>query len=99
MKSRLTSLIFLGIVAILILALSACGETEVVYPEQVDWQTAVEILNEGQVAEVMQSHNLQVVLTLDNGRQIKTIEPEIDAIFREVERCGRVCDDIILATE
>ena len=65
----------------------------------VDWQTAVEIINAGQVTEVFQTHNLQVTLTLADGSQIKTIEPSIDAIFREIELCGDICNNIVLITE
>ena len=64
-----------------------------------NWQTAVEILNTGQVTEAYQTHNLQVTLTLVDGRQIKTVEPSIDEIFREIEICGDICSNIILITE
>ena len=64
-----------------------------------NWQTAVEILNTGQVTEAYQTHSLQVTLTLADGRQIKTVEPSIDEIFREVELCGDSCRNIILVTE
>ena len=64
-----------------------------------NWQTAVEILNTGQVTEAYQTHNLQVTLTLADGRQIKTVEPSLDEIFREVELCGDSCSNIIMVTE
>ncbi len=67
--------------------------------EEADWKTAVEILNTGRVTEVMQSHTLEVILTVENGSQIKTIEPAIDDIFREVELCGKICQGIVLITE
>jgi hypothetical protein len=70
-----------------------------VWPDEVDWETAVEILNTGQVAEVVQYHNREVTLTLDDGSQIKTIEPAIDIIFQEIELCGRVCSETVLITE
>jgi len=69
------------------------------YPAEVPWETAVEILNTGQVDSIFQTHNLDVSLVLIDGTTIKTVEPEIDAIFREVERCGRPCSNIMLATE
>ena len=68
-------------------------------PAEVDWETAVDILNTGQVAMVAQFHNLEVILTLKNGSEVRTVEPVIDAIFEEVEKCGTPCGDILLATE
>jgi hypothetical protein len=65
----------------------------------VDWKTAIEILNAGQVTEVVQSHNLEVTLTLEDGSQIKTVEPSIDDIFREIELCESICSEIVLITE
>ncbi len=66
---------------------------------EVDWQTVVEILNTGQVTEVFQTHSLHVTLTLADGSEIKTVEPSIDEIFREIELCGDICSNIILVTE
>ena len=75
------------------------GEIPSAVPGEVDWETAVDILHTGQVAMVTQLHNLEVTLTLKNGAEVRTIEPEIDAIFEEVEKCGRPCSDIVLVTE
>ena len=69
------------------------------WPDVVDWPTAIEILNSGQVTEVIQLLNLEVKLTLEEGIQIKTIEPVIDEIFIEIELCGDLCSDILLITE
>jgi uncharacterized protein YpmB len=69
------------------------------WPEEVDWKTTIEILNTGQVTEVVQSHNLDVTLTLEDDSQIKTIEPLLDDIFRQIELCGSVCREILLITE
>lgn len=69
------------------------------YPEQVSWELAIEILNSGKVEGVFQLHNLEVTLVLLDGSSTKTIEPTIDAIFDEVEKCGQTCDNIMLATE
>jgi hypothetical protein len=59
----------------------------------------VEILNTGEVEMVAQLHSLEVILTLKNGTEIRTVEPIIDAIFEEVEKCGQPCSQILLATE
>ncbi|MBN1451788.1 MAG: hypothetical protein JW963_12295 [Anaerolineales bacterium] len=69
------------------------------WPAEISWETAILILNTGRVIEVVQSHNLDITLTLADGNQIKTIEPALDDIFREVERCGYICSAISLITE
>ena len=69
------------------------------WPDEVDWPTAINILHSGQVTEVIQSHNLEVKLNLEEDIQIKTIEPVIDEIFIEIELCGDICSDILLITE
>jgi hypothetical protein len=48
---------------------------------------------------VAQAHSLEVTLTLKDGRQLITTEPEIDAVFRVIEQCGERCADIQIATE
>ena len=73
--------------------------TSTPYPEEVPWELAVDILNRGEVDTVNQLHNLTVTLLLNDGTEIKTIEPVIDAIFEEVDKCGQPCDNIALATE
>jgi hypothetical protein len=85
-----------------VLLVSGCGGTQIEptpYPGQVDWETAVEILHRGEVEMAAQFHSLEVILTLKEGTEIRTVEPTIDAVFREVEKCGRPCNKIILATE
>ena len=87
------------IIAILV---SACGGAQAEptpYPSEVDWETAIEILNTGDVEMVAQLHSLEVILTLMDGTEIHTVEPTIDAIFQEVEKCGQPCSQILLATE
>lgn len=101
MKIRTLPLVaLLGL--LLALILSSCAglqDPSPAYPSEVDWETAVEILNSGDVEMVAQLHSLDVYLTLKDGTEIHTVEPTIDAIFREVDQCGRPCAKIILATE
>ena len=47
----------------------------------------------------VQLHSLEVILTLKDGTEIRTVEPTIDAIFEEVEKCGQPYSRIDLATE
>jgi PBP1b-binding outer membrane lipoprotein LpoB len=84
------------------LFLTSCAGAQVEptpYPSEVDWETAIEILNSGDVEMVAQLHSLDVYLTLTDGTEIHTVEPSIDAIFQEVEQCGQPCREIVLATE
>ncbi|MCB8926789.1 MAG: META domain-containing protein [Ardenticatenaceae bacterium] len=67
--------------------------------EIVDWETAVSLLNSGEVIEIFQTHSLDVTLTLVDGRLVKTVEPAIDDIFTAIEACGEPCSDILMATE
>ena len=103
-KFTYTLLILFGAVALaayllLINSSQSSPNPSTQWPAEVDWPTAIEILNSGQVAQVMQAHNLEVSLTLEDGSQIQTIEPAIDEIFKEIERCGEVCAQILLITE
>jgi hypothetical protein len=101
MKIRVLSLA--GMLALLLaMMLSSCAglpSPSPSYPSEVDWETAIEILNSGDVEMVAQLHSLDVYLTLKDGSEIHTIEPVIDAIFEAVDQCGRPCNQIILATE
>ena len=69
------------------------------HPSEVDWETAVEILNTGKVKTIGQTHSLEVTLIMKDGTKIYTVEPSIDAIFQEVEKCGQPCSQIMLITE
>jgi hypothetical protein len=84
---------------ILLLTMGCAGRTATPYPSDVDWATAVRILNTGEVETVVQAHSLDVILTMKDGSNIHTVEPQIDAIFDEIEKCGRLCSQIALATE
>ena len=67
--------------------------------QNINWKQAIDILNQGEVKSVFQTHNLDVSLVLEDGSIFKTREPAIDDIFTEVEKCGSPCSDVILATE
>jgi hypothetical protein len=89
--------------ALLLVLLTACSSgaqpDPTPWPETVEWEAVAGILNSGHVVEVMQLHNLSVTLRMDDGSLIKTVEPLIDEIFREVAQCGQPCKGIILVTE
>ncbi len=81
--------------------LIACGAepTPTPYPSEVSWETAVEILNQGEVESVLQLHNLEVTFYMKDGQQFKTTEPSIDAIFQEIDKCGAPCRMDFVSTE
>ncbi len=66
---------------------------------EVSWTEALEILNNGDVKLVSQSHNLEVSLVLNDGRTITTVEPSLDAIFDAIAECGEACSTVVLVTE
>lgn len=68
-------------------------------PFYVPWAEAEAIILSGEVVYAIQSHSLEVVLTLRDGRIIVSVEPTIDEVFRVVDRCGDPCAGISLATE
>ena len=99
-----TGMIFLGLLVLVGCTYLGNADTVENDPDpnslkEVEWSEAIEILNSGQVVQVFQSHSLEVILTLENGSQIKTIEPIIDEIFNEIELCGEPCSEMILITE
>ncbi|MBD3253293.1 hypothetical protein GF386_06165 [Candidatus Pacearchaeota archaeon] len=65
----------------------------------ITWERALDYLHSGEVASIMQAHSLEVTLQLKNKIILKTTEPSIDEIFREVDKCGEVCKNIITSTE
>jgi hypothetical protein len=66
---------------------------------ELSWVQAQQMILQGYVVEVMQTHELKVYLTLKDGRTLITVEPKIDDIFNVIEVCGETCVDIIIATE
>lgn len=68
-------------------------------PTNVDWATARQLIMEGKVKQVSQTHGLQVSLELKTGERWQTVEPSIDAVFKVINKCGKPCKNMILATE
>jgi len=67
--------------------------------QTVEWNEAITILNNGEVKSVMQTHSLDVTLILKNRTTIHTKEPRIDMIFDEIDKCGDLCKNLVMATE
>lgn len=66
---------------------------------EVYWEQAVAMILNGEVTQVMQTHDLKVYLTLKDGRTLFSIEPAIDDVMRIIESCGDPCKAIMIATE
>jgi inhibitor of cysteine peptidase len=67
--------------------------------EEISWAEAEALILSGVVVQAVQLHSLQVTLTLNDGRQVVTLEPSIDELFRVIEACGAPCAAIAVATE
>ncbi|MBN2550108.1 MAG: hypothetical protein JXB15_13170 [Anaerolineales bacterium] len=67
--------------------------------DEVYWNQAVAMIQNGEVTKVMQAHSLQVTLTLKDGRALITLEPEMDAVLQVITECGDLCQGIQIATE
>ena len=101
-KQLIIDVLFLfavGIAACTLTAEPTLPPTGEGYPSEVEWEFAVELLYTGDVVGISQLHNLTVYLEMEDGSVVKTIEPQIDAIFHEIEKCGQLCKDIVLTTE
>lgn len=88
-------------VSVLLVACSAGTEQIQIepLPDEIPWEQAVSLLKTGQVEQVVQLHSLKVTLYFKDGQQVDTIEPVIDAIFDEIQKCGAPCSNIVLAME
>lgn len=91
----------LATAVLLTLILAACSATVPEFEDgaTLEWDQALVVLNSGDVDMVFQTHDLDVTLTMNDGRQLHTVEPSIDAIFAEIDACGAPCADIVLVTE
>jgi hypothetical protein len=67
--------------------------------ESIPWDEARALILAGEVHQVTQLHSLKVTLIIKDGRQLVTMEPEIDDVFDVVNACGDPCADMVLATE
>lgn len=68
-------------------------------PEEVPFDQASAMVMDGEVAQVLQTHDLRVILTLKDGRRFISVQPEIDEILNLIEECGEPCQEIVIITE
>jgi len=88
-----------GTDAVLVKKLTKFNEGELEYDLQIGsvfipWMKAVEIIRQCQVGMLTQAHSLDVYLVLNDGRNLRTVEPQIDELFvvynSNKDRCGEI---------
>ena len=67
--------------------------------DELPWEQAVAQLESCNVAMAVQTHDLEVRLTLHDGSQVVAREPMIDEVFRVLDRTRQKCGMIPIATE
>jgi hypothetical protein len=65
----------------------------------VSWSQAVSLIENCKAEMVMQTHKLDVYITLSRDKQVRTVEPTIDEVFKVTERTQLTCGAIPIATE
>lgn len=65
----------------------------------ISWQHAETLIRTCKVEMVMQTHALDIHLTLKNGERLRSVEPTIDEVFRVTQEASQSCGSIGVATE
>ena len=65
----------------------------------IPWINARELILSCNVEMAMQAHDLNVYLTLKDGKKVVAVEPVIDEVFKVVNEAPARCGNIGLATE
>ncbi|HWO07366.1 MAG TPA: hypothetical protein VNM40_02170 [Candidatus Paceibacterota bacterium] len=65
----------------------------------ISWYHAMELLKNCEVKMAMQTHALDVYLTLKDGRRVRAVEPTIDEMFRVINATRGACGTFPVATE
>ena len=76
----------------------------VLYPDASDgdymeWYQVTAMITNGEVEKVVQTHDLQIYITLKDGRTFVSFQPAIDDVIKFIKECGDACKDIRVATE
>ena len=61
---------------------------------KISWEDAIVLLRDCQVVGGSQTHNRSVGLELRSGEWVVTVEPQLDLVFREIEKNVSTCGDI-----
>ena len=76
----------------------------VLYPDAKDgdeiyWGMVMAMIQNGEVAKVVQTHERKLFVTLKDGRSFISWEPNVDDVLNIIQDCGEPCKDIAVATE
>lgn len=63
------------------------------------WEQVVSLIQNQEVAKIVQSHDLSLLVTLVDGRTLTATQTQIDAVLEVIRTCGDPCKDIAVATE
>ncbi|GEM_PF-2740500 len=66
---------------------------------RISYEEAINLLNEGKVSIISQSHTRCVTLELKNGTTYYALEENLDDIFGDFNQCGVACKDTGIGTE
>lgn len=65
----------------------------------ISWAEAIRLLDQCLVEKIMQTHALDVYLTLKTGEKVRAVEPAIDDVFAIQQLVEKKCGRILLGTE
>lgn len=68
-------------------------------PAGLSWSEARQLILDGKVTRVAQSHALVVTLTFSDGSTRTTVESQIDEVMRVIKECGDRCKAVEVMTE
>jgi hypothetical protein len=68
-------------------------------PSSLSWSEAKQLILDGKVKQVTQTHSLLVTLAFMDGSTRTTIEPQIDEVITVIKECGDRCKGIAIGTE
>lgn len=66
-------------------------EPDVFSPSGIDWDTALDFLNNCEVSEVSVSNGREVYLALKDGREMFAVGPESESVLSEIKMAEKVC--------
>lgn len=67
--------------------------------EKIEWSAVEALVAAGGVADVFQSHTLQVIINMKDGTGYVVIEPAKDEIFKLLDQCGEKCFEVKRVSE
>lgn len=79
-------------------------QPSVLYPglrdgDRADWDLVLAMMINGEVAKIVMSADLQITLTLKDGRSLIAIQPNPESVTQALEICGEPCKTLEVITE